>query len=141
MKGRKEKRLLNRQPSEIKLLNRKAKESTDPYPSDGRRSSSYCLYTNRRKSPHWIQEDELFRNFPIDEEVNPVCLECLGNSSVRRVKVCRFKTFPEKMMGNLADDHKMVKNELLTSTRGDNNFKEERQSLLLPLKRIRMLTT
>ncbi|GBN16389.1 hypothetical protein AVEN_231929-1 [Araneus ventricosus] len=53
------------------------------------------------------REDELFRNFPIDEKVNPVRLETAQSES----ESLQIKdTSQQKMMGNLADDLKMKKN-------------------------------
>ncbi|GBL83695.1 hypothetical protein AVEN_152318-1 [Araneus ventricosus] len=80
------------------------------------------------------REDELFRNFPIDEKVNPVCLKRLETAQLESESLQIKDTSRLRMMGNLADDLKMVKNELRL-LRGDiKNFKEERQSLLLQIQ-------
>ncbi|GBN01148.1 hypothetical protein AVEN_204857-1 [Araneus ventricosus] len=75
------------------------------------------------------REDELFRNFPIDGKVNRVCLKHLeisqlGNESLQQ----------QKMIGNLANDLKMVKNELRLLQGDIKDFKKERHSLLLQIQ-------
>ncbi|GBM55154.1 hypothetical protein AVEN_225940-1 [Araneus ventricosus] len=81
------------------------------------------------------REDELFRNFPIDEKVNPVCLECLETAQSESESLQIKDTSQQKMMGNLADDLKMVKNELRLLQGDIKNFKEERQSRLLQIQK------
>ncbi|GBM35440.1 hypothetical protein AVEN_73240-1 [Araneus ventricosus] len=80
------------------------------------------------------REDELFRNFPIDEKVNPVCLERLETAQSESESLQIKDTSQQKMMGNLADDLKMVKNELRLLQGDMKNFKVERQSLLLQIQ-------
>ncbi|GBN31207.1 hypothetical protein AVEN_130145-1 [Araneus ventricosus] len=55
-------------------------------------------------------EDELFRNFPIDEKVNPVCLKSLETAQSKSESLQIKDTSQQKMMGNLANDLKMEKN-------------------------------
>ncbi|GBM80292.1 hypothetical protein AVEN_70365-1 [Araneus ventricosus] len=80
------------------------------------------------------REDELFRNFPIDEKVNPVCLERLETAQLESESLQIKDTSQQNMMGNLANDLKMVKNELRLLQGDMMNFKEERQSLLLQIQ-------
>ncbi|GBN90801.1 hypothetical protein AVEN_216093-1 [Araneus ventricosus] len=77
------------------------------------------------------RKDELFRNFPIDVKVNPVCLERLETAQAESESLQIKDTSQLRMMGNLADDLKMVKNELRLLQGDIKNFKEERQSLHL----------
>ncbi|GBM27362.1 hypothetical protein AVEN_120950-1 [Araneus ventricosus] len=79
-------------------------------------------------------EDELFRNFPIDEKVNPVCLKRLETAQSESASLQIKDTSQQKMMGNLANDLKMVKYELRLLQGDIKNFKEERQSLLLQIQ-------
>ncbi|GBN69502.1 hypothetical protein AVEN_157894-1 [Araneus ventricosus] len=79
-------------------------------------------------------EDELFRNFPIDEKVNPVCLKRLETAQSESEGLQIKDTSQQKMMGNLANDLNMVKNELRLLQGDIKNFKEERQSLLLQIQ-------
>ncbi|GBO21934.1 hypothetical protein AVEN_187309-1 [Araneus ventricosus] len=104
----------------------------------------HIAYTKIGKRVHILyREDELFRNFPIDEKVNPVCLKHLETDQLESESLQIKDTPQQKMMGNLADDLKMVKNELRLLQGDMKNFKEERESLLLQIqeKNIRMLTT
>ncbi|GBO11349.1 hypothetical protein AVEN_218457-1 [Araneus ventricosus] len=80
------------------------------------------------------REDELYRNFPIDEKVNPVCLERLETAQSESESLQIKDTFQQNMMCNLADDLKMVTNELRLLQGDIKNFKEERQSLLLQIQ-------
>ncbi|GBM02480.1 hypothetical protein AVEN_266239-1, partial [Araneus ventricosus] len=80
------------------------------------------------------REDELFRNFPIDEKVNPVCLKRLETAQLESESLQIKDTSQQKMMGNLANDLKMVNNELRLLQGDIKNFKEERQSLLLQIQ-------
>ncbi|GBM91459.1 hypothetical protein AVEN_52160-1 [Araneus ventricosus] len=93
---------------------------------------AYTKIGERVHIGYW--EDELFRNFPIDEKVNPVSLERLetaqSESEILQIK----DTSQQKMMGNLVNDLKMVKNELRLLQGDIKNFKEERQSLLLQIQ-------
>ncbi|GBM44304.1 hypothetical protein AVEN_23352-1 [Araneus ventricosus] len=73
----------------------------------------HIAYTKIGERVHiGYREDELFRNFPIDEKVNPVCLERLETAQSESESLQIKDTSQQKMMGNLADDLKMVKNEL-----------------------------
>ncbi|GBM11067.1 hypothetical protein AVEN_259758-1 [Araneus ventricosus] len=58
------------------------------------------------------REDELFRNFPIDEKVNPVCLKRLETAQLESESLKIKDTSRQKMISNLANDLKMIKNEL-----------------------------
>ncbi|GBM55909.1 hypothetical protein AVEN_232820-1 [Araneus ventricosus] len=79
------------------------------------------------------REDELFRNFTIDGKGNRVCLKRLETAQLESESL-QIKDFSQqKMIGNLADDLKMVKNELRLLQGDIKNFKEERQSLLLQI--------
>ncbi|GBN97027.1 hypothetical protein AVEN_88754-1 [Araneus ventricosus] len=80
------------------------------------------------------REDELFRNFPIDEKVNPVCLKHLETAQSESESLQVKDSSQQKMMGNLANDLKMVKNELRLLQGDIKNFKKERQSLLLQIQ-------
>ncbi|GBN13866.1 hypothetical protein AVEN_270088-1 [Araneus ventricosus] len=80
------------------------------------------------------REDELFRNFTIDKEVNPVCLERLETAQSESESLQIKDTSQQKMMGNFANDLKMVKNELRLLQGDMKNFKVERQSLLLQIQ-------
>ncbi|GBL75952.1 hypothetical protein AVEN_234277-1 [Araneus ventricosus] len=80
------------------------------------------------------REDELFRNFPIGEKVNPVCLKRLETAQLEGESLQIKDTSQQKMMGNLADDLKIVKNELRLLQGDIKNFMEERQSLLLQIQ-------
>ncbi|GBM87938.1 hypothetical protein AVEN_81780-1 [Araneus ventricosus] len=95
----------------------------------------HIAYTKIGEKVHIrYREDELFRNFPIDEKVNPVCLERLETAQSESESLQIKDTSQQRMMGNLADDLKMVKNELRLLQGGMKNFKEERQSLLLQIQ-------
>ncbi|GBN74905.1 hypothetical protein AVEN_56242-1 [Araneus ventricosus] len=95
----------------------------------------HIAYTKIGKRVHiGYREDELFRNFPIDEKVNPVCLKRLETSQSESESLQIKDTSQQKMMGNLANDLKMVKNELRFLQGDMKNFKEERQSLLLQIQ-------
>ncbi|GBL97091.1 hypothetical protein AVEN_254130-1 [Araneus ventricosus] len=56
------------------------------------------------------REDKLFKNVPIDEKVNPVCLKRLETAQLESESLQIKDSSQQKMMGNLADDLKMVKN-------------------------------
>ncbi|GBM16584.1 hypothetical protein AVEN_256366-1 [Araneus ventricosus] len=95
----------------------------------------HIAYTKIGERVHiGYREDELFRNFPIDEKVNPVCLERLETAQSESESLQIKDSSQQKMMGNLADDLKMVKNELRLLQGDMKNFKEERQSLLLQIQ-------
>ncbi|GBM71464.1 hypothetical protein AVEN_273932-1 [Araneus ventricosus] len=81
------------------------------------------------------RKDELFRNFPIDEKVNPVYLKRLETVQSESESLQIKDTSQQKMMGNLADDLKMVKNELRILQGDIKNFKEKRQLLLLQIQK------
>ncbi|GBL87280.1 hypothetical protein AVEN_270543-1 [Araneus ventricosus] len=96
----------------------------------------HIAYTKIGKRVHvGYREDELFRNFPIDEKVNPVYLKRLETAQLESESLQIKDTSQQKMMGNLADDLKMVKNELRLLQGDIKNFKKERQSLLLQIKK------
>ncbi|GBN30145.1 hypothetical protein AVEN_24629-1 [Araneus ventricosus] len=96
----------------------------------------HIAYTKIGERVHiGYREDELFRNFPIDEKVNPVCLERLETAQSESESLQIKDTSQQKMIGNLEDDLKMVKNELRLLQGDIKNFKEERQSLLLQIQK------
>ncbi|GBO09564.1 hypothetical protein AVEN_166627-1 [Araneus ventricosus] len=96
----------------------------------------HIAYTKIGKRVHFgYREDELFRNFPIDEKVNPLCLKRLDTAQSESESLHVKDTSQQKMMGNLANDLKMVKNELRLLQGDIKNFKEERQSLLLQIQK------
>ncbi|GBM54424.1 hypothetical protein AVEN_125884-1, partial [Araneus ventricosus] len=80
------------------------------------------------------RKDELFRNFLIDEKVNPVCLKRLETAQLESESLQIKETSKLRMMGKLAEDLKMVKNELRLLQGDIKNFKEERQLLLLQIQ-------
>ncbi|GBN89944.1 hypothetical protein AVEN_28786-1 [Araneus ventricosus] len=80
------------------------------------------------------REDEPFRNFPIGEKVNRVCPKPLETAQLEKESL-QIKNFSqEKMIGNLANDLKIVKNEIILVQGDIKNFKEERHSLLLQIQ-------
>ncbi|GBL84760.1 hypothetical protein AVEN_93803-1 [Araneus ventricosus] len=96
----------------------------------------HIAYTKIGKRVHTgYREDELFRNFSIDEKVNPVCLKRLETAQSESESLQIKDKSQQKMMGNLANDLKMVKNELRLLQGDIKNFKEERQSLLLQIQK------
>ncbi|GBO31004.1 hypothetical protein AVEN_157922-1 [Araneus ventricosus] len=96
----------------------------------------HIAYTKIGKRVHIVyREDELFRNFPINEKVNPVYLKHLKTAQSESESLQIKDTSQQKMMDNLADDLKMVKNELRLLQGDIKNFKEERQSLLLQIQK------
>ncbi|GBM35301.1 hypothetical protein AVEN_38166-1 [Araneus ventricosus] len=95
----------------------------------------HIAYTNIGKRVHiGYREDELFRNFPIDEKVNLVCLKRLETVQLESESLQFKDTSQQRMMHNLANDLKMVKNELRLLQGDIKNIKEERQSLLLQIQ-------
>ncbi|GBM25383.1 hypothetical protein AVEN_12318-1 [Araneus ventricosus] len=73
----------------------------------------HIAYTKIGERVHiGYREDELFRNIPIDEKVNLVCLERLETAQSESKSLQIKDTSHQKMMGNLEDDLKVVKNEL-----------------------------
>ncbi|GBM37956.1 hypothetical protein AVEN_46258-1 [Araneus ventricosus] len=96
----------------------------------------HISYTKIRKRVHTgYRGDELFRNFPIDEKVNPVYLKRLETVQSESESLQIKDTSQQKMMDNLADDLKMVKNELRLLQGDIKNFKVEPQSLLLQIQK------
>ncbi|GBL72589.1 hypothetical protein AVEN_127856-1 [Araneus ventricosus] len=92
----------------------------------------YIAYTKLGESVHiGYREDELFRNFPIDEKINPVCLKRLETAQLKSESLQIKDASQKKMMGNLANDLKMVKNELRLLQGDMKNFKEERYELCI----------
>ncbi|GBM80938.1 hypothetical protein AVEN_243229-1 [Araneus ventricosus] len=96
---------------------------------------SHIAYTKIGKRVHiGYREDELFRNFPIGEKVNRVCLKYLETGQLESESL-QIKDFSQqKMIGNLASDLKMVRNELRLLQGDIKNFKKERHSLLLQIQ-------
>ncbi|GBM39272.1 hypothetical protein AVEN_140322-1 [Araneus ventricosus] len=80
------------------------------------------------------REDELFRNFPIDEKVNPVCLKRLETAQLESESLQIKNSSQQKIMGSLVNDLKMVKNEIKLLQGDIKNFTEERHSLLLQIQ-------
>ncbi|GBM18490.1 hypothetical protein AVEN_66847-1 [Araneus ventricosus] len=74
------------------------------------------------------------QNFPNDEKVNPVCLKRLATAQLESESLQIQGFFQQKMMGNLANDLKMVKNELRLLQGDIKNFKKQRHSLLLQIQ-------
>ncbi|GBM86755.1 hypothetical protein AVEN_198520-1 [Araneus ventricosus] len=73
----------------------------------------HTAYTKMGKRVHiGYREDELFRNFLIDEKVNRVYLKRLETAQLESESLQIKDSSQQKMMGNLANDLKMVKNEL-----------------------------
>ncbi|GBN78713.1 hypothetical protein AVEN_132581-1 [Araneus ventricosus] len=96
----------------------------------------HIAYSKIGKRVHiGYRENELFRNFPIDEKVNPVCLKCLETTQSESESLQIKDTSQQKMMGNLANDLKMVKNDLQLLQGDIKDIKEERQSLLLQIQK------
>ncbi|GBL79315.1 hypothetical protein AVEN_92521-1 [Araneus ventricosus] len=95
----------------------------------------HIAYTKMGKGVHiGYREDELFRNFPIDEKVDPVCLKHLETAQLESESL-HIKDFSQqKMMGNLANDLKMIKDELWLLQGDIKNLKKERHSLLLQIQ-------
>ncbi|GBN71237.1 hypothetical protein AVEN_163835-1 [Araneus ventricosus] len=54
-------------------------------------------------------EDETFKNIPIDEKVNRVCFKPLETAQLEKESLQIRNSFPQMMIGNLANDLKMVK--------------------------------
>ncbi|GBO28519.1 hypothetical protein AVEN_59835-1 [Araneus ventricosus] len=95
---------------------------------------SHIAYTKIGKIVHiGYCEDELFRNFPIVEKVNRVCLKRLETDQLESESL-QIKDTSQQKMDNLTNDLKMVKNELRLLQGDIKNFKEERQSLLLQIQ-------
>ncbi|GBN57281.1 hypothetical protein AVEN_130973-1 [Araneus ventricosus] len=82
----------------------------------------HIAYTKIGKRVHiGYREDELFRNFPIDEKVNPVCFERLETAQSESKSLQIKDTSQQKMMGNLADDLKMEKNKNVDNLKSNND--------------------
>ncbi|GBN22651.1 hypothetical protein AVEN_237337-1 [Araneus ventricosus] len=65
----------------------------------------HIAYTKMGKRVHiGYREDELFRNFPIDEKVNRVCLKRLETAQLESESLQIKDTSQQRMMGNLADE-------------------------------------
>ncbi|GBM23647.1 hypothetical protein AVEN_117396-1 [Araneus ventricosus] len=71
------------------------------------------------------REDELFRNFQIDEKVNRISLKRLERSQLENESLQIKDSSQQKMIGNLANDLKMVKNELRLLQGDIKDFKKE----------------
>ncbi|GBM14552.1 hypothetical protein AVEN_152719-1 [Araneus ventricosus] len=82
----------------------------------------HIAYTKIGERVHiGYREDEMFRNIPIDEKVNPVCLERLGTAQSESESLQIKDTSQQKIMGNLADDLKMKKNKNVDNLKSINN--------------------
>ncbi|GBN93860.1 hypothetical protein AVEN_5631-1 [Araneus ventricosus] len=95
----------------------------------------HIAYTKIGKRVHiGYRDDELFRNFPIDEKVNRVCLKRLETSQLENESLQIKDSSHQKMIGTLANDLKMVNNELRLLQGDIKDFKKERHSLLLQIQ-------
>ncbi|GBM08900.1 hypothetical protein AVEN_57446-1 [Araneus ventricosus] len=74
------------------------------------------------------------KNFPIDEKVNPVCLKRLETAQLESDSLQIKDSSQQKIMGNLANDLKMIKNELRLLQGDIKNLKKERHSLFLQIR-------
>ncbi|GBM60888.1 hypothetical protein AVEN_49648-1 [Araneus ventricosus] len=82
----------------------------------------HIAYTKLGERVHiGYREDELFRNFPIDEKVNPVCLERLETAQSESESLQIKDTSQQKLMGNLANDLKMEKNKNVDNLKSIND--------------------
>ncbi|GBO28989.1 hypothetical protein AVEN_55077-1 [Araneus ventricosus] len=82
----------------------------------------HIAYTKIGERVHiGYREDELFRNFPIDEKVNPVCLERLETAQSESESLQIKDTSQQKKMGNLADDLKMKENKNVDNLKSISN--------------------
>ncbi|GBL76699.1 hypothetical protein AVEN_53390-1 [Araneus ventricosus] len=96
---------------------------------------SHIAYTKMGKIFHiGYLEDELFRNFPIGEKINRVCLKRPETSQLESESLRIKDSSQQKMIGNLANDLKMVKNKLRRLQGDIKNFKEDRHSLFLQIQ-------
>ncbi|GBM58925.1 hypothetical protein AVEN_80723-1 [Araneus ventricosus] len=86
----------------------------------------HIAYTKMGKRVHTgYREDQLFRNFPIDEKVNRFCLKRLETAQLESGSL-QIKDFSQqKMIDNLANDLKMVKNEIKLLQGDIKDFKKE----------------
>ncbi|GBN33441.1 hypothetical protein AVEN_171050-1 [Araneus ventricosus] len=82
----------------------------------------HIAYTKLGKRVHIVyREDELFRNFLIEKKVNPVCLKHLETAQSESESL-HIKDFSQqKMIGNLANDLKMEKNENVENLKSNND--------------------
>ncbi|GBN01693.1 hypothetical protein AVEN_134271-1 [Araneus ventricosus] len=95
----------------------------------------HIAYTRIRKRVHiGYRKNELFRNLPIDEKVNPVCPKRLETAELESESLQIKDSSQKKIMGNLANDLKMVKNKLRLLQGDIKNFKKERHSLFLQIQ-------
>ncbi|GBL90825.1 hypothetical protein AVEN_215557-1 [Araneus ventricosus] len=96
----------------------------------------HIAYTKMGKRDIHIgyREDELVTNFPIGEKVNRVGLKRLEIDQLENESLWIKDNSQQKMMGNLANDLKIVKNELRFLQGDIKNFKKERHSLLLQIQ-------
>ncbi|GBM17972.1 hypothetical protein AVEN_71657-1 [Araneus ventricosus] len=83
----------------------------------------HIAYTKIGERVHiGYREDELFRNFPIDEKVNPVCLKRLETAQSESESLQIKDTSQQKMMGNLANDLKMEKNKNVDNLKSNDSL-------------------
>ncbi|GBM80668.1 hypothetical protein AVEN_209862-1 [Araneus ventricosus] len=95
----------------------------------------HIAYTKIRKRVHiGHRKNELFRNFPIEEKVNPVCFKHFETAQSESESLQIENFTQEQMIGNLANDLKIVKNKLRLLQGDIKNLKEERHSLLLQIQ-------
>ncbi|GBM43361.1 hypothetical protein AVEN_166103-1 [Araneus ventricosus] len=95
----------------------------------------HIAYTKLGKRVHiGYREDELFRNFPIDEKVKRVCLKRLETAQLESEGLQIKDYSQQKMIGNLANDLKMVRNELRLLQGDIKIFKKEQHTLLLQIQ-------
>ncbi|GBM36908.1 hypothetical protein AVEN_130591-1 [Araneus ventricosus] len=95
----------------------------------------HIAYTKIGKKVHIrYREDEPFRNFPIDENINQICLKALETAQLEKEILQIKNSSQQKMIGNLGNDLKMVKNEIKLIQGDIKNFREEQHSLLLQIQ-------
>ncbi|GBL93137.1 hypothetical protein AVEN_216486-1 [Araneus ventricosus] len=83
---------------------------------------SHIAYTKIGERFHiGYREDELFRNFLIDEKVNPVCLKHLERAQSESESLQIKDSSQLNMMGNLANDLKMEKNKNVDNLKSNND--------------------
>ncbi|GBO26838.1 hypothetical protein AVEN_55134-1 [Araneus ventricosus] len=82
----------------------------------------HIVYTKIGKRVHsGYREDELFRNFPNDEKVNPVRLKRLETHQLESESLQIKDTSQRKMMDNLENDLKMEKNKNVDNLKSNND--------------------
>ncbi|GBN09549.1 hypothetical protein AVEN_121772-1 [Araneus ventricosus] len=73
----------------------------------------HIAYVRIRKRFHiGYREDQPFRNFPIDEKIDRVCFKASETAQLESESFQIKNSSQQKMIGNLANDLKIVKNEI-----------------------------